>query len=35
MRKALPIMTDGVENPKQRLPRAHDGRKRPRLQMLS
>ena len=34
MRKALPIITEDVENLKQRLPRAHDGRKRPRLQML-
>jgi transposase len=34
MRKALPIITEEVENLKQRLQRAHDGRKRPRLQML-
>jgi transposase len=34
MRKALPIITEDVENLKQRLQRAHDGRKRPRLQML-
>jgi transposase len=34
MRKTLPIITEDVENLKQRLQRAHDGRKRPRLQML-
>jgi transposase len=34
MRKALPIITEEVEHLKQRLQRAHDGRKRPRLQML-
>jgi transposase len=34
MRKALPIITEDVENLKQRLQRAHDGRTRPRLQML-
>jgi len=34
MRKALPVITEDVENLKQRLQRAHDGRKRPRLQML-
>jgi hypothetical protein len=35
MRKALPVMTEDVENLKQRLQREHDGRKKPRLQMLS
>jgi transposase len=34
MRKALPIIPEDVGNLKQRLQRAHDGRKRPRLQML-
>lgn len=34
MRKALPVMTEAVENLKQRLQREHDGRKKPRLQML-
>jgi hypothetical protein len=34
MRKALPVITEEVENLKQRLQHAHDGRKRPRLQML-
>jgi transposase len=34
MRKALPVITETVENLKQRLQREHDGRKKPRLQML-
>jgi putative transposase len=34
MRKALPVITEAVENLKQRLQREHDGRKKPRLQML-
>jgi transposase len=34
MRKALPVITEAVESLKQRLQRAHDGRKRPRRQML-
>jgi transposase len=34
MRKALPVMTEDVEHLKQRLQREHDGRKKPRLQML-
>lgn len=35
MRKALPVITEEVEPLKQRLPPERDGRKRPRLQMLS
>jgi hypothetical protein len=35
MRKALPAITEAVENLKQRLQHEHDGRKKPRLQMLS
>jgi Homeodomain-like domain-containing protein len=34
MRKALPVITEAVENLKQRLQREHDGRTKPRLQML-
>ena len=34
MRKALPVITEAVENLTQRLQREHDGRKKPRLQML-
>jgi transposase len=34
MRKVLPVMTEDVEHLKQRLQREHDGRKKPRLQML-
>ena len=34
MRKALPVITEDAELLKQRLQREHDGRKRPRLQML-
>jgi transposase len=34
MRKALPVVTEAVEPLKQRLQRAYDGRKKPRLQML-
>jgi transposase len=34
MRKALPIITEDVENLKQRLQHEHDGRKKPRPQML-
>jgi transposase len=34
MRKALPVITETVEHLKQRLQREHDGRKKPRLQML-
>jgi hypothetical protein len=33
MRKALPVITEAAETLKQRLQRAHDGRKKPRLQM--
>jgi transposase len=34
MRKALPVITEAVENLKQRLQHEHNGRKKPRLQML-
>jgi transposase len=34
MRKALPIISDDAATLKQRLQREHDGRKKPRLQML-
>ena len=34
MRKALPVMTEDAAPLKQQLQRAHDGRKKPRLQML-
>jgi transposase len=34
MRKALPVITEAAETLKQRLQREHDGRKKPRLQML-
>lgn len=34
MRKALPVITEEVENLKQRLRRTYDARKKPRLQML-
>ena len=34
MRKALPTMTEALGTLKQRLQHAHDGRKKPRLQML-
>jgi transposase len=34
MRKALPVITDAAEVLKQRLQREHNGRKKPRLQML-
>jgi transposase len=34
MRKALPVITEDVENLKQRLQREHNGRKKSRLQML-
>jgi transposase len=34
MRKALPVITEDVEHLKQRLQHEHDGRKKPRLQML-
>jgi transposase len=34
MRKALPSITEEIGTPKQRLQHEHDGRKRPRLQML-
>jgi transposase len=34
MRKALPIITEAIGTLKQRLPHEHDGRKKPRLQML-
>ena len=34
MRKAVPVMTEDAETLKQRLQREHDGRKKPRLQML-
>jgi transposase len=34
MRNALPIITEDAETLKQRLQREHDGRKKPRLQML-
>ena len=34
MRKALPLITEAAESLKQRLQREHDGRKKPRLQML-
>jgi len=34
MRKALPVITADVETLKQHLQREHDGRKKPRLQML-
>ncbi len=35
MRKALPVIAEDAETLKQRLQREHDGRKKPRLQMLS
>jgi hypothetical protein len=35
MRKPLPVIPDDAATLKQRLQRAHDGRKRPRLHMLS
>ncbi len=34
MRKALPVITEDATTLKQRLQHEHDGRKRPRLQML-
>jgi transposase len=34
MRKALPVITEDADTLKQRLQREHDGRKKPRLQML-
>jgi DNA-binding XRE family transcriptional regulator len=34
MRNPLPVMTEDAETLKQRLQREHDGRKKPRLQML-
>jgi transposase len=34
MRKALPVIIEAAETLKQRLQREHDGRKKPRLQML-
>jgi len=34
MRNALPVITEDAETLKQRLQREHDGRKKPRLQML-
>jgi len=34
MRKALPVITEDVEHLKQCVQREHDGRKKPRLQML-
>jgi transposase len=34
MRKALPVITEDVENLKQRLQRGHKGCKKPRLQMF-
>jgi transposase len=34
MRKALPVISEDAETLKQRLQREHDGRKKPRLQML-
>jgi transposase len=34
MRKPLPVITEDAATLKQRLQREHDGRKRPRLQML-
>ena len=34
MRKAVPRITDSAADLKQRLQREHDGRKKPRLQML-
>ena len=34
MRKAVPVITEAAEALKQRLQREHDGRKKPRLQML-
>jgi transposase len=34
MRKALPALTEDVEHLKQRLQRTHEGRQKPRLQML-
>jgi hypothetical protein len=34
MRKALPIISEDAATLKQRLQREHDGRKKPRLQML-
>src|ERR671923_2578242 len=34
MRKALPVITEDAATLKQRLQREHDGRKKPRLQML-
>jgi transposase len=34
MRKAVPVVTEDAETLKQRLQREHDGRKKPRLQML-
>jgi hypothetical protein len=35
MRKGLPVITEAVETLKQRLQHERDGRKKPRLQMLS
>ena len=34
MRKAVPVVTEDAETLKQRIQREHDGRKKPRLQML-
>ncbi len=34
MRKAIPVVTEDAETLKQRIHREHDGRKKPRLQML-
>jgi hypothetical protein len=34
MRNALPVMTEHADTLKQRFQRAHDGRKKPRLQLL-
>jgi putative transposase len=34
MRNALPVMTEDAETLKQRFQREHDGRRKPRLQML-
>jgi transposase len=34
MRKALPVITEDTATLKQRLQREHDGRRKPRLQML-
>ena len=34
MRKVIPVVTEDAETLKQRIQREHDGRRKPRLQML-